>query len=150
MAVACQRLRNAKSLMAARRYDKTTRKITVRLPEDYGKTTGRRPEEHYAFQARICQKRRNVFAKPPRSLRDASAKLPRSHRGPTSMLRPFQAQPCSPVLEAQCLSYGRTSIREARRSHSAKSQSCREALPSQRCHEFWPREARRVASPAAY
>ena len=42
---------------------------------------------------------REASAEPPRSPREASAKPPRSHRGPTSMLRPFEAQPRPLVLK---------------------------------------------------
>ena len=90
------------------------------------------------------------------------------------MLRPFEAQACPLVLKLNAslaalyrpLWHGLnliqqhgsanvrdvcgTNIREARRSHSAKPQSCREAFRSQPFHKFWPREAPRVASPAVY
>ena len=119
------------------------------------------------FSRSLCE----APAKPPRSHREATAKPPRSHRGPTSMLRPFEAQACPLVLKlnaslaalyrplfnliqqhgsANVRDVCGTNIREARRSHSAKPQSCREASRSQPFHKFWPREAPRVASPAVY
>ena len=147
---------------------------TTRLQEDYGKTTGRALCVSGPVLLETMERFRETSAKPPRSPREASAKPPRSHRGPTSMLRHFEAQPCPLVLKLNYslaafhrpLSHGLnliqqhgsanvrdvcgTSIREARRSHSAKPQSCREASRSQPFHKFWPREAPRVASPAVY
>ena len=136
-----------------------------RLRQDYRKITGRRPEEHCVSGPVLLETFREAFAKPLRSLREAPAKPPRSHRRPTSMLRPFEAQPCPLVLKLNAslaafhrpLSHGLnliqqhgganvrdvcgTNIREARRSHSAKPQFCREASRSQPSHKFWPREA---------
>ena len=109
---------------------------------------------------------RRGFARQDGMFCEASAKPPRSHRCPTSMLRPFEAQPCSLVLKLNIsliafhrpLSHGLnlnerpnvsdvcgTSILELRRSPgeaAPRSRSLaakpREANPS---HEFWPREA---------
>ena len=137
-----------------------------RLRQDCRKIAGRRPEEHYAFSRSLLE----APAKPPRSLREATAKPPRSnvHAPPLGGPATF------PSPEAQCLccrlssppfartqldstTWGAsvrdvcgTNIREARRSHSAKPQSCREASRSQPFHKLWPREAPRVASPAVY
>ena len=107
-----------------------------RLRQDYRKIAGRRP----------------WTAKPPRSHREAIVvQLPCS-----APLRPSHSP------EAQCLSCRRsshglnltqrhgsanvkdvcgTSVREARRSHSAKPQSCREASRSQPFHKLWLHEA---------
>ena len=73
-----------------------------RLRQDYRKITGRRPEEHCVsgpVLLETMERFREASAKPPRSLREAPAKPPRSHRRPTSMLRPFEAQPCPVVLK---------------------------------------------------
>ena len=104
---------------------------------------------------------REASAKPPRSLREATAvQLPRSAplgpAMPPSPEAPFfyrLHRPLSHGLNivqlhesANVRDVCETSTREARRSHSAKPQSCREASRSQPFHEIWPREARRVAS----
>ena len=128
-----------------------------RLWEDDRKATGRALCVSGPVLLETMERFREAPAKPAPSLREATAvQLPCS--------APFQAQPCPLVLKLKSLlppfiapcrmdstlfNYTRTQTSEM---FVEQAPPLREAtvLPRSPFNEFWPREARQVASPAVY
>ena len=103
------------------------------------------------FRLETMERFREASATPPRSPREASAKPPRSHRGPTSMLRPFEAQPYPLVLKLNAslaafhhpLSHGLSLIQQHGGARFVEQTSAKPGEATPRSHSLAakPREA---------